>query len=56
MAFYFLDNNELLEAPNFVIMQDIELNAAHKDEYTLPINGWYWFDTIEQAKEFFKID
>lgn len=56
MAFYFNDENGLQEAPNFVIFSgDSELFAEHKDKYTYPVYGWYWFDTIEQAKEFFGI-
>lgn len=26
------------------------------DTYELPIEGWYWFDTIEEAKAFFNIE
>lgn len=56
MAFYKLENTELLEAPNFVILPDgLELFADRKDEYTYPVNDWYWFDSLEQAKTFFNI-
>jgi hypothetical protein len=54
MAFYKLDG-DLLEAPNFVLNKDYELRVANKDEYSYPVEGWYWFDTIEQARAFFNL-
>jgi len=54
MAFYKLDN-ELLEAPNFVHGFGYDLNLITKDTYTYPVDGWYWFDTIEEARIFFNI-
>lgn len=32
------------------------LNIEHKDEYTYPIDGWYYFETEEEAKTFFNIN
>jgi hypothetical protein len=26
------------------------------DQYTLPLNGWYYFQTMEEAKSFFNIN
>lgn len=55
MAFYSYDN-QLMEAPNFVIFPDgTELFSVNKDKYTYPVYGWYWFDTIEEAKQFFGV-
>ena len=55
MAFYKLEN-ELLEAPNFVIFPDgTELFAEYKDRYTYPVQDWYWFDTEEEAKNFYNL-
>lgn len=56
MAFYFNDNGNLLEAPNYVAFATFELHASQKDTYTYPIEGWYWFDTELKAKEFFEIE
>lgn len=61
MGFYKVDetSGELLSGPNFVYgpFLDYVLLAEEKDEYltlgVLPIDGWYWFDTDEQAREFF---
>lgn len=55
MAFYYNDNGNLLTAPNFVAFATFELDAELHTTYTYPIEGWYWFDTEEQAKEFFEI-
>lgn len=55
MAFYKLDGETLLEAPNFVLNKDYELYVADKETYQYPIDGWYWFDSEEEAKQFFNI-
>jgi hypothetical protein len=51
--FYKKENDELLSAPNFVAMPDITLTAEEKDQHTYPINGWYWFDTLDDAISFY---
>lgn len=53
MSFYKLDV-DLHEGSNFIFGPDYLLLSEHKDEYNLPIDGWYWFDTPEEAYEFFK--
>jgi hypothetical protein len=46
----------LYEAPNFVCLPTgVDLTVDNKDEHTYPVEGWYWFDTEDQAKEFFGI-
>lgn len=54
MSFFKVDG-ELHEGPNSVFGPDYLLLAENKDTYKYPINGWYWFDTIEEAKLFFGI-
>lgn len=54
MAFYKLDGS-LLEAPNFVLNANYQLHKESKDNYTYPVDGWYWFDTVEEAYAFFNI-
>lgn len=56
MAFYKLENEQLLEAPNFVSAPTYELLVNKKDEYQYPFDGWYWFDTMDIAKQFFNIE
>lgn len=57
MSFFRVDpNNDFQEAPNFVRAPDYDLFAEEKDTYTYPTQGgWYWFDTIEEARLFFNI-
>jgi len=50
-GFYKNDNGTLLYGPNFVLNKNYELRAENKDQYTYPIDGWYWFESQEQANE-----
>lgn len=54
MSFFKVDGG-LLEGTNSIFGPDYILLAEHKDTYTYPINGWHWFDTIEEARIFFNI-
>jgi hypothetical protein len=51
-GFYKLDG-ELLYGPNFVLNKDYELRKETRTEHTYPIDGWYWFDTEQEAQQFF---
>ena len=55
MSFYKYDSEMLLEGPNFVLNKDYELRAETHDQHTYPVDGWSWFDTLEEAKAFFGI-
>lgn len=50
-GFYKEDNNELLYAPNAVYGSGFVLVSDLKDTYQLPIDGWYWFDNEEEARQ-----
>jgi hypothetical protein len=50
MAFYKNDEEQLLEAPNFVYSKDYTLLAAEKDTCVYPVDGWKWFDTEDAAR------
>jgi hypothetical protein len=55
-GFYKNDNGQLLYGPNYVIFPDgIELSIDQKDNYTYPVNDWYYFTSEEEAKTFFNI-
>lgn len=54
-GFYKLDGI-LLYGPNFVINANYELRKESHQEHQYPIDGWYWFDSEPQAREFFKIN
>lgn len=49
MPFYKRQDEELLIAPNFVHAPDYSLTVENKDEYTYPVDGWYWFDNLDAA-------
>jgi hypothetical protein len=51
--FYKLEDEELQEANS--VIGEYFLFSEEKDSYEYPDNGWYWFDTIEDAKLFFGI-
>ena len=56
MAFYKEDNGSLLIGEKFVYSPVVTLKAEEKDNFTYPQDGWYWFDTEEEAYSFFGID
>ena len=53
-GFYKLDDI-LLYGPNFVINKDYELYKETKDDNVYPIDGWYWFDSEEDARLHFNL-
>lgn len=53
MPFYKKDSDELLTAVHSVSGPGFEVYADRKDEYTYPIQGWYWFDSLNDAVRFF---
>ena len=53
--FYKLDNEQLLMG-NTIRHKEFELFTDKKDTYELPIMGWQWFDTIEEACAHFGLD
>lgn len=57
MAFYKLDGDgaTLLCGENFVYSPVVTLTKETKDEFTYPQDGWYWFDTEDEAKISFGI-
>ena len=56
MAFYKDDNGSLLVGENFVYTPNFSMTKETKDKFDYPIEGWYWFDTEEEACLFFRID
>ena len=53
-GFYKLDG-QLLFGPNFVLNAAYELRRDTKDQYSYPVDGWYWFDSEERAREFLRL-
>jgi len=53
-GFYKIDNGELLFG-QYIESLDYKLSLDTKDNYTYPIDGWYYFETIAIARQFFNI-
>ena len=54
-GFYKLDGTDLLHGQNCVINAEYALLRERKDEYSYPHDGWMWFDSEDQAREYFGI-
>lgn len=54
-GFYKLDGT-LLYGANFVLNASYELRKETKDKHSYPTDGWYWFDSLEEACLFFDIN
>lgn len=54
-GFYKYESEMLAYGPNFVLDKNFELRVESKDEHTYPVDGWYWFNNIEDACLFFNI-
>ena len=52
--FYKYENEVLMFGPT-VMDAEYALTPDMLSELSLPIDGWYWFDTEDQAREFFGI-
>lgn len=53
MSFYKNENGSLLCGPNFVENANYSLHRERHEEYTYPVDGWYWFENDEEARAFF---
>ena len=42
-------------AENFVMSPDNELYKENHTEYIYPVEGWYWFDSIQKMVEDFNL-
>lgn len=54
-GFYRDNNGELQYAPNFVLSSVYELRRETKDQHVYPVDGWVWFDSESEAKEFLNL-
>lgn len=50
-GFYKLDG-DLLYGPNFVLNANYELRRETHDQHSYPIDGWFWFDSEQEARLF----
>lgn len=51
--FYKREENEILNGGDTVSTPSGILTAGTKDEFTYPQDGWYWFDTFDEALAYF---
>lgn len=54
-GFYKLEKGIVLYAPNFVCAPNYELEKGHNDKYTYPVDGWFWFNSEDEALAYFGI-
>ena len=54
-GFYKYDNDSLLYGKNFVLNSNYELRKESYDQHEYPIDGWYWFNSADEAKEHFNV-
>lgn len=52
-GFYFCDQCVLAFGPHFVENVHFQIYREQKDQYTYPVHGWYWFDSEDEARQFF---
>lgn len=53
--FYRLDDG-VVSFGEFIDGQGYTLSIAGKDEHSYPVDGWFWFDTKEEAYESFGLE
>lgn len=51
-GFYKLEGEILYYAENSVYNKDYELHVNDYQNYTLPVDGWYYFESFEDAANF----
>lgn len=54
MAFYRNDDGVITKTDEFVAGGTYFLFPEDHATYEYPVEGWYWFDSDEEANEFFK--
>jgi hypothetical protein len=50
--FYKYESGQL-HSGRLVLNLEYELHAETHGEHTYPVDGWYWFDTEQDARDFF---
>jgi hypothetical protein len=54
-GFYKLQDGELFHAINRVsgAYGSFTLDRHHHEDHEYPVDGWYWFESMEEARAFF---
>lgn len=53
--FYKVIDGEFIGTP-YVLGTNLILVQDNKDQFEYPVEGWYWFDTEEEARTFFNVE
>lgn len=53
---FYKNNKGQVSKGNHIISEDYKLIAEKKDDYKLPIDGWFWFENDDAAYAFFGIE
>lgn len=48
-GFFKLEGGMVIHGPNFVHAPTFSLLRSERNTYTYPVDGWYWFDSMEEA-------
>jgi hypothetical protein len=51
----FYSKEHMLRAGKFVYGPGFTLHRDSKDDYTYPVQGWYWYDSAELAAQSFQV-
>ena len=54
-GFYKYESGFLLFGSSYVLNANYELRRETRDDHSYPVDGWYWFDTEEEARLFFDL-
>ena len=51
---------KLIDEKNYIFGSEVlsaeyQLLTEDKDTYAYPVDGWYWFNSEEEAREFFNL-
>ena len=52
-GFYKYEEPSLHYGPNYVLDSNYKLSKETKDDNIYPIDGWYWFNSEEEAHVYF---
>ena len=55
-GFYKYISGQLFYGSNSIHGPDFDLLRENKDSYTYPFDGWYWFDTLQDACNQFNLN
>ena len=50
---FYKNENGMLLFGNLVLNANYELRREEHEQYTYPVDGWYWFNSEKEAKTFF---